>query len=58
MSNRIKGKKTQEYSFTCHLQVISHGTIAYMLRVSLVFHTIVPLIDLNNSFFISKTSDV
>ena len=44
MSIRIKGKKTHElnlnvvynfvhlYSFICHLQVVSHGTIAYMLR--------------------------
>ena len=27
MSNRIKGRKTR---FTCHLQVIRHGTIAFI----------------------------
>ena len=41
MSNRIKVKETHKlklqvhlYSFICHLQVVSHGTIAFISRCS------------------------
>ena len=34
MSNRIKVKKTHKL-IICHLQVVSHGTIAYIGSVSL-----------------------
>ena len=44
MSNRIKVKKTHKlklqvhlYSFICHLQVVSHGTIAYMKKNVCIF---------------------